>query len=243
MITLEAVSLDFGEGPVLQGVSLEAPRGGALALVGAGGAGKTLILKLVCGLLRPTAGRVIVDGVEVSALDERALVPLRQRVGMVFQSYALFDGMTVGENVAFPLVRRGLPTAEIQARVEAVLAQVYLKGAAHLSPGALSGGMRKRVSLARALVHEPEILLCDDPTAGLDPVTTRRIFDLLADDHRRRGTTLICVSHACGPLLELCSSVVMLAHGEVMFAGSGAEATSTKAPAETREFLLAGARR
>jgi phospholipid/cholesterol/gamma-HCH transport system ATP-binding protein len=237
VIRLEHVTLRREGVALLEDVSLEVPTGRALALIGAGGAGKTLILKTICGLLRPDAGRVFVDEDEVTALDEEALMRVRSRIGMVFQNYALFDFMTVGENVAFPLEQLGgVPTDEIQRRAARRLEQVSLPGVGQKLPSELSGGMKKRVCLARAMVHDPPVMLCDDPTAGLDPVTTNRIFALLAQLRAENAATAIIVSHEVEALWRLCDHVVLLEAGRVAFAGTLAEADASTLPG-LRAFL------
>jgi phospholipid/cholesterol/gamma-HCH transport system ATP-binding protein len=234
VIRVEGVSKSFGGVPVLSDVSFEVPTGGTLALVGPGGAGKSLILKLVCGLLKPDAGRVFIDDAEVSALGETALMPIRGRIGMIFQNYALFDYMNVGTNVGFPLAQLGtVPADEVRARVERRLADVNLPGIEHLMPRELSGGMKKRVCLARATIHEPPIMLCDDPTAGLDPVSTNRIFRLLKRLQQDNGATALIVSHEVDSLHALCDEVVMLSRGRVVHRGGWDAVTND----EARQFL------
>jgi phospholipid/cholesterol/gamma-HCH transport system ATP-binding protein len=237
VIRVEGVSKSFGGVPVLTDVSFEVPTGGTLALVGPGGAGKSLLLKLICGLLRPDSGRIFVDDDEVTALGEAALMRVRGRIGMVFQNYALFDYMNVGQNVGFPLAQAGgVAEDEIRRRVATRLAEVNLEGIEHLMPRELSGGMKKRVCLARATIHDPPIMLCDDPTAGLDPVTTTRIFRLLKRLQAENGATAIIVSHEVDYLRPLCDRFVMLSRGEMLFRGAYDDALAA-APAEARQFL------
>ncbi len=237
MIRLCGVTKRFEGATVLDDVSLTVPTGATLGLVGQGGAGKSLVLKLVCGLLRPDAGQVFVDDDEVSALDETALMPVRDRIGMIFQNYALFDYLTVGENIAFPLRQRRAASAdEITARVTKRLAQVHLPGIEDRLPAELSGGMKKRVCLARATIHDPPILLCDDPTAGLDPVTTNRIFALLKAMQAERAATAIIVSHEVPSLLPLCDRLAVLDRGRRVFEGTCAEAEASADPL-VRAFL------
>ncbi|MCA9541991.1 MAG: ATP-binding cassette domain-containing protein [Myxococcales bacterium] len=220
MIQLESVTKRFGAATVLHDVSLQVPAGQTLGLIGAGGAGKSLILKLICGLVRPDKGRVFLDGVEVSALDETRLMALRGRIGMVFQNYALFDYLSVGENIAFPLRRlRDRPEAAIIDKVRTRLRQVHLPDIENLLPAELSGGMKKRVCLARATVHDPPIMLCDDPTAGLDPVTTNRIFALLKRLQAENRATAIIVSHETAYLRPICDAIALLDRGRLVFAG------------------------
>lgn len=224
MIRLDHVSKRYGQTLVLDDVSLTLPPGGTLGLVGAGGAGKSLVLKLLCGLIKPDTGHVWLGDTEVSALDERRLMTLRERIGMVFQNYALFDDLTVADNIAFPLAQMARPPAEITTRVATRLAQVHLPHIGPRYPRELSGGMKKRVCLARATVHDPPIMLCDDPTAGLDPVTTNRIFRLLKDLQAQNAATAIIVSHETGSLEPICDHLALLDHGRLIHAGPTAEA-------------------
>ena len=243
MIRVVGVGHHFDGVEVLRDVGFELPTGQTLGLIGPGGAGKSLVLKMICGLVRPTIGRIEVEGEEVTALDEEALFHVRRRIGMVFQNYALFDSMDVGGNVAFPLERRGgLSREDIAARVAARLRTVHLPDVERLWPQALSGGMRKRVCLARATIDDPPILLCDDPTAGLDPVTTSRIFRMIREQQRRTRATAIIVSHEIAGLLPLCDRVVMLDLGRVVWSGEAevARRVPLSMPEAVRELLAAG---
>ncbi|MCA9544279.1 MAG: ATP-binding cassette domain-containing protein, partial [Myxococcales bacterium] len=187
--------------------------------------------------LRPDAGRIWLDDDEVTALGERALMRVRAKIGMVFQNYALFDYLTVGENIGFPLTRLGdASAADIAAKVALRLAQVHLPGIEARFPGELSGGMKKRVCVARATVHDPPFLLCDDPTAGLDPVTTNRIFGLLKALQAEHGATLLIVSHEVAALAPLCDRFVMLRAGQVVFDGPPDQAHTAEDP-EVRAFV------
>ncbi len=214
MIRLEDVTVVFDGHRALDGVSLHVPEGSTCGLVGEGGAGKSLVLKAICGLVRPESGRISVGADVVTDLSETALMGVRARIGMVFQNYALFDYLSVGDNLAFPLRQLGGYTPEtVAARVRRRLEQVHLTEAAHLMPAELSGGMKKRVCLARATIHDPPILLCDDPTAGLDPVTAHRIFRLLEQLQRETRATAIIVSHEVAYLKGICDRFVRLDHG------------------------------
>ena len=240
MIRLDGATVVRDGARLLEDVSFTVPTGQALALIGAGGAGKSLILKLICGLIRPDAGRVFVDDDEISALDEVQLMAARRRIGMVFQNYALFDFVDVGENVAFPLRQWGeLSAAEIDARVARRLAQVNLTDAASKPTSALSGGMKKRVCLARATVHDPPVMLCDDPTAGLDPVTTNRIFALLTQLRAENAATTIIVSHEVEALRQTCDRVALLERGRVVYDGAMTDAAQSE-HAGLRAFFEAG---
>ena len=228
MIRLVNVTVRFGGVTVIDNVSLSVPAGKTVGLVGAGGAGKSVLMKLVCGLVKPDAGQVFVEDHEVSAMSETALMPLRSRIGMIFQNYALFDDLTVGENIGFPLAQLGTTSAEeIERRTARRLAQVHLSGTEHQLPSELSGGMKKRVCLARATIHEPRIMLCDDPTAGLDPVTTHRIFRLLEQLRVENGATALIASHETGFLRKFCDAIAFLEAGRLVFCGSVPEAEQT----------------
>ncbi|MDH5493148.1 MAG: ATP-binding cassette domain-containing protein, partial [Myxococcales bacterium] len=194
LIRLENVSKRF-KGPVLRSVSLEVPAGCTYALIGPGASGKSVLLKLVAGLLQPEGGQVQVDGEEIAGLDDASLASMRRKIGMLFQNYALFDYMSVGENIAFPLRRLfDLPAEEIRERVAERLARVALPGFEARDVGGLSGGQKKRVGFARATVARAPILLYDEPTAGLDPVTSQKIYDLLRAEQRERASTVMVIS-------------------------------------------------
>jgi phospholipid/cholesterol/gamma-HCH transport system ATP-binding protein len=189
------VSMGFDEGEVLRGVSFDVAERETLILLGETGTGKTLTLKLAAGLLRPTHGRVKVLGEEVSTMTERQLLEFRRKIGFVFQEGALFDSMTVEENVAYRLREERVPESEIEPRVQEVLEFVELEHTLDLLPSELSGGMRRRVSIARALVSRPEIVLYDSPTAGLDPVTAQTIITLILRLRDSYGVTSLLATH------------------------------------------------
>lgn len=224
MIRLDHVTLSFDGDRVLDDITFEVPPGGTLGLVGAGGAGKSLVLKLICGLIRPDRGTIHLGDAEITALDERALMPIRSRIGMIFQNYALFDYLTVADNIGFPLARIGRPADEVAARVRTRLDQIHLPDVGPLYPRELSGGMKKRVCVARATVHDPSVMLCDDPTAGLDPVTTNRIFRLLLDLRAQNDATAIIVSHETAYLEPICDHLALLDRGRLIHAGPTREA-------------------
>jgi phospholipid/cholesterol/gamma-HCH transport system ATP-binding protein len=194
-VQFENVSMGFDEGEVLRDVSFAVAERETLVLLGETGTGKTLTLKLAAGLLRPTAGRVQVLGEEVSAMSERKLLEFRRKIGFVFQEGALFDSMTVEENVAFRLREESVDESEIAPRVQEVLEFVELEHTLDLLPSELSGGMRRRVSIARALVSRPEIVLYDSPTAGLDPVTAQTIITLILRLRDSYGVTSLLATH------------------------------------------------
>ncbi|MEE2758351.1 MAG: ATP-binding cassette domain-containing protein [Myxococcota bacterium] len=235
MIQFEKVSIGFDKA-VLKDVTFKLPSGSMLGLIGPGGVGKSVLLKLCCGLLEPESGRISLGDVELTGQSEQKLAQVRQGVGMAFQNTALFDFMTVGENIAFPLRQQGgLADGEIETRVADSLTKVSLPSIANLSPSALSGGMKKRVALARAMIHRPPYVFCDDPTAGLDPVTSSRIFRMIDDIRRQYGSTCVVVSHDTEGLFKRCDFVGFLCDGSMAYFGPTQDAMTHKAVAE---FIL-----
>jgi phospholipid/cholesterol/gamma-HCH transport system ATP-binding protein len=236
-IRCEDLGKRFDDAWVLRGVDLEVRRGEVLGVIGPGGHGKSVLLKCLAGLLTPDAGRVLVDGEDLARLGPLGLARVREQYGYVFQNYALFDFMSVRDNVAFPLRQQAhLPDAEIDARVAARLAEVGLAHALDLLPRELSGGMKKRVGLARATVGDPAIALYDDPSAGLDPVTSSKIFQLIARMHARRpDAATVVVSHDVDRMRAICDRYVMLERGRVVFVG--AESALGDAPEVVAAFF------
>jgi len=196
LVELRDVLKSFGANHVLRGVSLELARGTTLAVMGGSGSGKTVLLRIIAGLLRPDSGKVALFGTRIDRMREEAMLPLRRRTGFVFQGAALFDSLSVFENVAFPLREHtSLSLAEITDRVHRFLALVGMSGTDDLLPAELSGGMRKRVGIARALVMEPEVVFFDEPTAGLDPTNARLVAELIAELRTGVCDTAIVVTH------------------------------------------------
>jgi phospholipid/cholesterol/gamma-HCH transport system ATP-binding protein len=195
-VVFEDVQLSFGENNVLRGVSFRLARGETKALFGVAGSGKSLILKLALGLIRPDAGRIIVLGQDVTQMQEEELYVLRRKVGMVFQESALFDSLTVRENVAYRLMEEhGIYDDEIDRKVREALRFVELEHTLDLYPSELSGGMRRRVAIARAVITQPELLLYDSPTGGLDPVTSNTIIELIVKQRDVYQTSALLVTH------------------------------------------------
>ena len=220
MIKVEKLTKSFGNQPVLRGLDLEVPTGSITIVIGRSGGGKSVFLKHLLGLLRPDAGRVMVDGIELTGLSGRAFDNVRSRYGVVFQGGALFDSLTCAENVAFPLREKTrLPRSAIAARVEAALGQVGLAGVGPKYPEQVSGGMRKRVAIARALVTEPEIIFFDEPTTGLDPVLVNSIHRLIRELHRQFRFTAVMVSHEIPEIFEIADTVAMLHDGRIVEVG------------------------
>ncbi len=221
MIRVEGLHKRFGSQPVLRGVDLDIATGEIMIVIGRSGGGKSVLLKHLIGLLRPDAGTVAVDGTEITRLRGGELDRVRQRYGVVFQGGALFDSMSVADNVAFPLREKTrLGHAEIRGRVEEKLEQVGLTGMGHKNPAEISGGMRKRVAIARALVTEPEIVFFDEPTTGLDPILVNTIHHLIVELHRKFRFTAVMVSHEIPEIFEIADRVAMLHEGVIVEVGA-----------------------
>ncbi|MDF1825862.1 MAG: ATP-binding cassette domain-containing protein [Verrucomicrobiales bacterium] len=236
---LSGVRTSFGDKAVLRGVDLTIPSGKTTVILGGSGAGKSVLLKHLNGLIRPDVGSVSVNGEEIQGMAEKELLTLRKRIGILFQDGALFDSMSVGENVAFPLLEQGWKeSAEIDAAVTAALELVGLPGEKAKMPANLSGGMRKRASLARAMIFHPECLLCDEPTAGLDPILSETISHLIRSLVRERETTAVVVTHDLGAMRIMADHVIFLREGTVRFAGD-LEAIEASEDEKIREFLSA----
>jgi phospholipid/cholesterol/gamma-HCH transport system ATP-binding protein len=212
LVRIERMGVDFGRQPVLRDITLSVARGQTLAVIGESGCGKTVLLKTVIGLLRPTAGSVRFDGRDLSRLSEKEITTQRTRFGFLFQQAALFDSMTIAQNVAFPLRQHTRKSQEeIRQVVMARLAEVGLSPSVlGKKPAELSGGMRKRVGLARALAMEPEILLYDEPTTGLDPIMSDVINELILSTRRQHPVTSIVVTHDMRTAQKVADRVVML---------------------------------
>lgn len=236
MIVVEGVTKRF-KAPVLRDVSLRVPEGQIVALVGPGASGKSVLFKVMTGLMRPDEGRVLIDGEEISSMGELALGRIRKRIGMLFQNNALFDHMTVGDNIAFPLRRLFSPTqGEVHGRVAERLERVALGGFEPRMPGGLSGGQRKRVGIARATITRAPMVLYDEPTAGLDPVTSQKIYNLIRDEQRADGSTVVVISSDVQGVLSIADRVAMLNRGELVFEGAVDEAHASSHGA-LRQFL------
>jgi phospholipid/cholesterol/gamma-HCH transport system ATP-binding protein len=223
-VQLDRVSKSFGQKRVLDQVSFSVAKGTGVVILGRSGTGKSVTLKTIIGLVRPDSGRVLVDGEDVGGMTRPHLNKIRRRIGFLFQTAALFDSITVGENVAFPLRRHTtLKEREIRDRAKEKLEQVGLESEYNKMPAALSGGMRKRAGLARAMALDPPLLLVDEPSAGLDPLTTEEIDDLLASLKEEAQTTLVVVTHNIASARKLADRLVMLDDGRVAAEGTLAE--------------------
>ena len=237
MIAFRDVHKAFGPKRVLEGFSLEVPDGQTTVIVGHSGAGKSVALKLVVGLLEPDHGAVEVDGLVVHLLERERLTALRARIGFVFQFAALFDSMTVAENLALGLRRQGVAESEIADRSAEALAVVGLAGTEARIPSELSGGMRKRAGLARAMALDPDILLVDEPSAGLDPITADEIDELLVH-LKKTGTTLVMVTHDIPSARHVADALAMLHEGHLVARGTAAELDRSDNPL-VRAFMRA----
>lgn len=227
----------FGEHKVLRGVDAKVYRGETLLLLGGSGGGKSVLMKQFIGLLSPDSGEVIVEGEEISRMSERQLGKVRRKIGMMFQNGALFDSMTVGQNIAFPLRESGMKDeAEISRLVADSLDIVRLAGQEEKMPSDLSGGMRKRVALARAIVDRPACVLFDEPHAGLDPITADTIDHLVKCLQREHGMTNVIVTHEMRSVFRIADRVLFLKEGQVYWTGTPDELKASEDP-ELKDFI------
>lgn len=240
MIKLVGVEKTFGRQPVLRGVDLTIPPGKLTTIIGGSGSGKSVLLKHIIGLLQPDRGQVLIDGTDIARLKGHALNEVRKKFAMLFQNAALFDSMSVFDNVAFPLREKlRLNGDSVTRRVEEKLAQVGLDGMGHKFPSELSGGMRKRAGLARALVMEPQIILFDEPTTGLDPLLAKSIHDLIVATQRQFKFTAVMVSHEIPEIFGISDWVAMLKKGRIAEMAPSSEFLKTT-DKEIREFIFVG---
>jgi phospholipid/cholesterol/gamma-HCH transport system ATP-binding protein len=225
MIKIVNLTKSFGSHKVLDGINLELPAGQITVVIGKSGVGKSVLLKHIIGLVKPDSGQIIVDGQDISRLGGRQRQEFKRRCGVLFQGGALFDSMTVFENIAFPLREKTrLPDAEIAQRVRLRLAQMHLSADVETKlPDELSGGMRKRVALARAMIQEPEIMFYDEPVTGLDPPMSNTVFHLISKTHQESGYTALMVSHDIPEVFQVAHQVAMLHKGRIIAAGTAEE--------------------
>ena len=237
MIEVRNLKKSFGAQPILEDVSFRIENGESVVIIGRSGGGKSVLLKHIIGLLQPDGGDVLVDGENITRMNERQLLRVRSKFGMVFQGAALFDSMTVAENVAFPLERKQKYTpGEIAKRVAAVLELVDLPGTEKKKPAELSGGMRKRVGLARAIVYEPQIVLYDEPTTGLDPIVSDSIDKLIIRVRDQLKVTSIVVTHDMRSARRVGNHVIML-HQKKIHANCEPEALFASTDPVVRQFV------
>jgi phospholipid/cholesterol/gamma-HCH transport system ATP-binding protein len=232
-IKIRVVSLhkSFGEKDVLHGINIEVRQGESMVVIGGSGSGKTVLIKCIIGLMRPDQGEIHVDGLEITSLDEKRMNEVRKKFGMLFQGGALFDSMTVWENVGFGLRQQDrLSEEEIRRVASEKLALVGLKNVEDLMPAELSGGMRKRVSLARAIAMEPEILLYDEPTTGIDPIMADAINDLVVQMKEKLNVTSIAITHDMKSAYKIADRIAMLYQGKIIEVGTPGEIRNSSNP-------------
>lgn len=241
MVQLDDVCMRYGQKIVLENCDLECRRGHVTAVIGPSGAGKSTILRLISGLRQPDAGRVSVDNVDITDMPDRDLIELRKRMGFAFQFAALFDSLTVGENVAYPLYEHTtLSGPEIARKVSETLDSLGLDDVEDKLPGELSGGMQKRVGFARAIVNDPDILLFDEPTTGLDPIMTHVITNTILDIQNRLRATSIVVTHDLPFVFTVADYVALLFEGSIIEAGTPREIRQSPNPL-AQQFLQGSA--
>jgi phospholipid/cholesterol/gamma-HCH transport system ATP-binding protein len=237
MIRIRGLKKKLGAKQVLDGLDLDVATGETLVVMGRSGTGKSVLLKHIIGLMSPDAGSIEVDETEIVGLSERNLNEIRKRFGLLFQGAALFDSMTVGENVGLALVEHlRLPRPEVRRRVAERLEWVGLKGVEAMKPASLSGGMRKRVGLARAIAMDPRYILYDEPTTGLDPILADSIGELIRSLQRRLGVTSIVVTHDMASAYKVADRMAMLDGGRIVFSGTPDETRQTRDPL-VRQFI------
>ncbi len=224
MIAVRGLRKALARQEILRGIDLEVGVGETLVIIGRSGGGKSVLLKHLIGLMQPDAGEILIEGRNISGLKERAWKEIREKVGILFQSGALFDSMTVEENIAFPLFEAGLRNVDaVRARVNEVLAVVELEGENEKMPESLSGGMRKRVGLARAIIRQPSCVLYDEPTSGLDPVVSDSIDRLIRRLQERFGMTSVVVTHDMKSAMHVGDHIAYLHEGRIYFYGTPEE--------------------
>jgi len=231
MIQIVDLHKAFGQKKVLQGVNLQVKLGETMVVIGQSGSGKSVLIKHVIGLLKPDRGKVFIDGVEITALKDEELRKITRRFGMLFQGTALFDSMTVGQNVSFGLERYGHFSPEkIKELVKENLAKVGLSGVENLMPYQLSGGMRKRVALARAIAYSPDIILYDEPSTGVDPIRADAINDLIIRMKRELSVTSLVITHDIISAYKVADRMAMLYEGKIIESGTAEEIRNSKNP-------------
>jgi phospholipid/cholesterol/gamma-HCH transport system ATP-binding protein len=236
-ITLEKISKSFGKQMVLDELDLTLESKKITVIIGRSGGGKSVLLKHIIGLVKPDSGRILVDNIDISTLNEAEMNEIRKNFGMLFQDAALFDSMTVGENVAFPLKEhRRLPKKEMERIITEKLLQVGLTGVTGKMPSELSGGMRKRVGLARAIALDPKIILFDEPTTGLDPIMCDAIDRLIVETQQNTGSTCVVISHDIESTFKIAHRIAMLYKGKIIAYGSPEDIQSSSNPV-LRQFI------
>jgi phospholipid/cholesterol/gamma-HCH transport system ATP-binding protein len=233
MIQVVDLHKTFGESHVLNGIDLQIPAGSTCVILGGSGSGKTVLMKHMIGLLKPDSGKMVIDGEDIVPMGTDALERVRRKFGMVFQAAALFDSMNVYENVAFPLRehRRKMPEEQVRETVRAKLALMGLNNVEQKFPADLSGGMRKRVGLARAIVLDPKIVLYDEPTTGLDPITTDYVDEMILAAKRELGVTSVVISHDIASAFNVADQIAFLHKGLIVARGTPEQMRESEHPA------------
>ncbi len=238
LIEVRDLSAGYQDNPVLRDVSFDVPRASTTVIMGRSGCGKSTLMKTMIGLLRPLAGEIVYGGSSLSSFSEKGMRAFYRRLGVLFQGSALLNSLCVSDNVSLPLRLRypGMPRQLVEEMVAARLAQVGLPGVESVFPGALSGGMRKRVGLARALIMDPQIIFCDEPTAGLDPISSAGIDDLILSLRDQLGVTFVVVTHELASIQRISDRVVFLHQGVLLFQGEREAMTASGHP-ELSKFM------
>lgn len=241
MIRLDKVHKKYGEQNVLDGVSLEINTGSVTTVIGKSGGGKSVLIRHMIGLEQPDSGAIYIEEKDIVKMKAKELNTIRRRFGVLFQDAALFDSLSVEDNVAFPVREHlKLSEGEIAERVDAKLAEVGMNQHKHKFPGELSGGMKKRVGLARALALDPDIVFFDEPTSGLDPITKGLIYRLISDTHKQHLSTYVLVSHDIRGVLQISDEVMMLLNGKISTMGTPEDVLNTTDPA-VKQFITGSA--
>lgn len=241
MIEIINLHKSFGKNHVLRGVNLKVEKGESMVVIGGSGSGKSVLIKHIIGILKPDDGAVLIDAIDIAKLKENELYEVRKKFGMLFQSAALFDSFSVWENVSFALMRQN-KISEKEAKAIAIekLRMVGLVGVEDLMPSELSGGMKKRVSLARAIAHEPEILLYDEPTTGLDPIMADAINELIVEMKQHLSVTSVAITHDMNSAYKIADRIAMLYEGRIIEVGTPDEIKNTKNPI-VKQFVTGSA--
>jgi phospholipid/cholesterol/gamma-HCH transport system ATP-binding protein len=240
MIEIIDLHKGFGGTQVLRGVDLKVEKGESVTVIGGSGSGKSVLMKHIIGVLRPDRGKVLINSTDISKLDESGLYTIRKKFGMLFQSAALFDSLKVWENVGFALLRAGHPDKEVLQLAIEKLKLVGMVGVEHLMPAELSGGMKKRVGLARAIAHNPEILLYDEPTTGLDPIMADAINELIVSMREKLNVTSVTITHDMHSAYKISDRIAMLYEGKIIETGTPDEIRATMNPI-VRQFITGSA--
>lgn len=239
MIRFENVTKTFGKQTILNNISYDIPKGNVCGIIGPSGTGKSVSLRHIIGLLSPDQGNIYINNVNIAQASSKIIAEIREQIGILFQSGALLNWLSVFDNVALPLVEKTkLSSQEISQRVQEALSLVGLENMGHKMPAEISGGMKKRVGLARAIITRPKILLFDEPTSGLDPVTSRKIDHLILNINRESQATSVIVTHDLASAYSICNQIIMLYQGLVIFNGSAHDFAQSEHPV-IREFINA----